>query len=161
MPTPRPRAGSAIPGRPAYGITRRPGLTWADLGLPADALAWHERAHCRDTDPDALFPEREPGGSAHVATVKRICQGCPVRGDCLGYALAHPEVVGIWGGLTEPERRRLTGRPHVRPGPRTYDAEVARLTRAGRTARQIADHLALTERTVQRARARTRHQEAA
>ncbi|PXY35185.1 hypothetical protein BAY59_01290 [Prauserella coralliicola] len=150
-----------MPGRPAYGSTRRPGLTWADLGLDADALAWHERAHCRDTDPDAFFPEREPGGSANVATAKRVCLGCPVRGDCLGYALAHPEVVGIWGGLTELERRHLTGRARARPGRRTYDSEVARLTRAGLSAERIAAWLAISPRSVERARARQRHLEEA
>ena len=68
----------------------------------ADDL-WQERALCAQTDPEAFFPEK--GGSTREA--KRICQGCEVRDECLDYALAHDERFGIWGGLSERERRRL------------------------------------------------------
>ena len=64
---------------------------------------WQERALCAQTDPEAFFPEK--GGSTREA--KRICQGCEVRDECLEYALAHDERFGIWGGLSERERRRL------------------------------------------------------
>ena len=64
---------------------------------------WQERALCAQTDPEAFFPEK--GGSTREA--KRICQGCEVRDECLDYALAHDERFGIWGGLSERERRRL------------------------------------------------------
>jgi WhiB family redox-sensing transcriptional regulator len=64
---------------------------------------WQERALCAQTDPEAFFPEK--GGSTREA--KRICQGCEVRAECLEYALAHDERFGIWGGLSERERRRL------------------------------------------------------
>jgi WhiB family redox-sensing transcriptional regulator len=64
---------------------------------------WHERALCAQTDPEAFFPEK--GGSTREA--KRICSGCEVRAECLDYALAHDERFGIWGGLSERERRRL------------------------------------------------------
>ena len=74
-----------------------------DLGLtPADDL-WQERALCAQTDPEAFFPEK--GGSTREA--KRICQGCEVKDECLEYALANDERFGIWGGLSERERRRL------------------------------------------------------
>ncbi len=66
-------------------------------------LAWQERALCAQTDPEAFFPEK--GGSTREA--KKVCLGCEVRGDCLEYALAHDERFGIWGGLSERERRRL------------------------------------------------------
>ncbi len=68
-----------------------------------DAEQWQERALCAQTDPEAFFPEK--GGSTREA--KRICQGCEVRDECLEYALAHDERFGIWGGLSERERRRL------------------------------------------------------
>ncbi|MCV7416030.1 WhiB family transcriptional regulator [Mycolicibacterium litorale] len=68
----------------------------------ADDL-WQERALCAQTDPEAFFPEK--GGSTREA--KRICMGCEVRDECLDYALAHDERFGIWGGLSERERRRL------------------------------------------------------
>ena len=64
---------------------------------------WQERALCAQTDPEAFFPEK--GGSTREA--KRICLGCEVRDNCLEYALAHDERFGIWGGLSERERRRL------------------------------------------------------
>ena len=64
---------------------------------------WQERALCAQTDPEAFFPEK--GGSTREA--KRICSGCEVKAECLEYALAHDERFGIWGGLSERERRRL------------------------------------------------------
>ncbi len=67
---------------------------------------WQERALCAQTDPEAFFPEK--GGSTREA--KRICAGCEVRAECLEYALAFDERFGIWGGLSERERRRLKHR---------------------------------------------------
>jgi WhiB family transcriptional regulator, redox-sensing transcriptional regulator len=64
---------------------------------------WQERALCAQTDPEAFFPEK--GGSTREA--KQICAGCEVRAECLEYALAFDERFGIWGGLSERERRRL------------------------------------------------------
>ena len=74
----------------------------ADL-LSVDETDWHERALCAQTDPESFFPEK--GGSTREA--KRICSGCEVRAECLEYALANDERFGIWGGLSERERRRL------------------------------------------------------
>jgi WhiB family redox-sensing transcriptional regulator len=71
--------------------------------LPSDETDWHERALCAQTDPEAFFPEK--GGSTREA--KKICTGCEVRAECLSYALANDERFGIWGGLSERERRRL------------------------------------------------------
>lgn len=67
---------------------------------------WQERALCAQTDPEAFFPEK--GGSTREA--KRICAGCEVRSECLEYALEHDERFGIWGGLSERERRKLKRR---------------------------------------------------
>ena len=64
---------------------------------------WQERALCAQTDPEAFFPEK--GGSTREA--KKICVGCEVKDDCLEYALANDERFGIWGGMSERERRRL------------------------------------------------------
>jgi WhiB family transcriptional regulator, redox-sensing transcriptional regulator len=66
-------------------------------------LSWQERSLCAQTDPEAFFPEK--GGSTREA--KKVCLGCDVRVDCLEYALANDERFGIWGGLSERERRRL------------------------------------------------------
>ena len=73
------------------------------FGEQAEEPDWQERALCAQTDPEAFFPEK--GGSTREA--KRICSGCDVRAECLEYALAHDERFGIWGGLSERERRRL------------------------------------------------------
>jgi WhiB family redox-sensing transcriptional regulator len=82
-------------------------------GVPVDAvsllygrqeqLGWQSRANCMGVDPDLFFPER--GASTREA--KEVCRGCVVREDCLEYALANGEKFGIWGGLSERERRRL------------------------------------------------------
>ena len=80
-------------------------LTPFEGGNPAE-LSWQERALCAETDPEAFFPEK--GGSTREA--KRVCLSCEVRSECLDYALAHDERFGIWGGLSERERRRLKRR---------------------------------------------------
>jgi WhiB family redox-sensing transcriptional regulator len=72
-------------------------------GCGEQELDWQERALCAQTDPEAFFPEK--GGSTREA--KKICSGCEVRAECLEYALAHDERFGIWGGMSERERRRL------------------------------------------------------
>ena len=68
-----------------------------------DDLGWQDRALCAQTDPEAFFPEK--GGSTREA--KRVCRSCEVRAECLEYALEHDERFGIWGGMSERERRRL------------------------------------------------------
>ncbi|WP_082008132.1 WhiB family transcriptional regulator [Microbacterium mangrovi] len=69
-------------------------------------LSWQSDALCAQTDPEAFFPEK--GGSTRDA--KRICASCDVRDQCLEYALQNDERFGIWGGLSERERRRLKHR---------------------------------------------------
>ncbi|MEY3594646.1 MAG: hypothetical protein RL576_60 [Actinomycetota bacterium] len=64
---------------------------------------WQDQANCLGVDPDLFFPER--GASTREA--KEVCRGCVVRGECLEYALVNGEKFGIWGGLSERERRRL------------------------------------------------------
>ena len=70
---------------------------------------WGERARCRSSDPDALFVQ---GAAQHEA--KKVCHGCPVRTECLAEALDGRIEFGVWGGLTERERRALLRRrPNV------------------------------------------------
>jgi WhiB family transcriptional regulator, redox-sensing transcriptional regulator len=73
---------------------------WTVLATEGD---WREDALCAETDPEAFFPEK--GGSTREA--KRVCSGCSVRAECLESALENDERFGIWGGLSERERRRL------------------------------------------------------
>jgi WhiB family redox-sensing transcriptional regulator len=77
-----------------------------DAGADEGELSWQERSLCAQTDPEAFFPEK--GGSTREA--KKVCVGCEVRQPCLEYALAHDERFGIWGGLSERERRKLKKR---------------------------------------------------
>jgi WhiB family redox-sensing transcriptional regulator len=97
-------------GSVPFEATGRPQLSLVPERMDFDAVVadeeddqWQERALCAQTDPEAFFPEK--GGSTREA--KRICQGCEVRDRCLEYALANDERFGIWGGLSERERRRL------------------------------------------------------
>ncbi len=73
---------------------------------PIQALedrTWQSKANCMGVDPELFFPER--GASTREA--KEVCRGCVVKGDCLEYALANGEKFGIWGGLSERERRKV------------------------------------------------------
>ncbi|WP_245239210.1 WhiB family transcriptional regulator [Streptomyces sp. MZ04] len=70
-----------------------------------DGGAWGERAICRTADPDELFVD-----GAAQSRAKAVCTGCPVRMECLSYALDKRIEHGIWGGMTERERRALLRR---------------------------------------------------
>ncbi len=69
----------------------------------SDDLEWQGRALCAQTDPEVFFPEK--GGS--TAQAKAVCRGCEVTAECGEYALAHDERFGIWGGLSERDRRKV------------------------------------------------------
>ncbi len=62
---------------------------------------------CAQTDPDAFFPDK---GGATTRAAKAVCAGCPVRTECLTYALDRGERFGVWGGMSERERHRLLTR---------------------------------------------------
>lgn len=76
-------------------------------GLPIDRTiaddSFRAQGLCAQTDPELFYPEKRE--SAQPA--KKICQECPVRLQCLEYALKHDERFGVWGGLSERERRAL------------------------------------------------------
>jgi WhiB family transcriptional regulator, redox-sensing transcriptional regulator len=63
---------------------------------------WRALAHCSSIDPELFFSV----GARESKQAKQICKGCPVRMDCLNYAMELPVSHGTWGGLTERERRR-------------------------------------------------------
>src|SRR4029079_31085 len=65
--------------------------------------SWQDYSNCLGVDPDLFFPAR--GASTQEA--QEVCRGCVVREDCLEYALANGEKFGIWGGMSERERRRI------------------------------------------------------
>ncbi len=70
--------------------------------------SWRDLALCAEVDPELFFPEK--GESSRPA--KRVCAGCEVRAECLQYALDHGERFGVWGGLSERERRELARQPN-------------------------------------------------
>lgn len=78
--------------------------------VSSDDRAWMVLARCRGTDPDLFHPGR--GESLDAA--KAVCRDCTVREECLEYALLHGERLGVWGGLSEAERRRFRRARSVR-----------------------------------------------
>lgn len=84
-------------------MTARTSLACRIEAVSPDALDWQGSALCAQTDPELFFPEK--GGSVREA--KRTCLACPVRVECLDYALSNGDTFGIWGGLTDRERRKL------------------------------------------------------
>jgi len=69
---------------------------------------WRAAAACRSRDPDLFFPVSVAGPAAsQAATAKAVCARCPVRSQCLDFALSSRQSYGIWGGLTELERLQL------------------------------------------------------
>ena len=79
---------------------------------------WQQRGLCRATDSDVFFPpahfEHKPEREAREAKAKAVCAHCPVRLDCLTWALAVSEPHGVWGGASESERKQmLTGKRAV------------------------------------------------
>jgi len=71
--------------------------------LSEEDRSWQSKSNCMGVDPELFFPER--GASTREA--KEVCRGCVVREDCLEFALANGEKFGIWGGMSERERRRI------------------------------------------------------
>ena len=74
-------------------------------------LDWQDLAACAEHDPDLFFPAGETGSAARqIESAKSICAGCDVAEECLDYAIETNQIAGIWGGLTEEERRPIRRR---------------------------------------------------
>ncbi len=74
-------------------------------------LEWRDLAACASHDPNLFFPAGETGPAAEqIKLAKSICAGCDVAEDCLSYAIETNQVAGVWGGLTEDERRPVRRR---------------------------------------------------
>ena len=73
-------------------------------------MDWRHFAECREEDPELFFPVGTSGPALQqIAEAKAVCHRCPVSAECLRWALATGQV-GIWGGLSEDERRALKRR---------------------------------------------------
>ena len=71
-------------------------------------MDWRSQAACSEQDPELFFPIGTTGPAVEQAdAAKRICADCVAREECLEYAIASNQDAGIWGGLTEDERRTL------------------------------------------------------
>jgi WhiB family redox-sensing transcriptional regulator len=112
----RPEAPCVTSTRSGCGITsshsQRPAKQRSMMSTPTTAwpasASWASQAACLDSDPELFFPIG-PSGPAlqQVTQAKAICARCPVRCDCLQFALATQQVHGVWGGTSEEERQLL------------------------------------------------------
>ena len=119
-------------GHRARTVTARPPRR--SLAAPARfAARWRELAACRGADLDLFFPDR--GESAEPA--RRVCARCPVREPCLDYAISNRITHGVWGGLTERERRALRS-GWVRASRRDRDRAIRPPRRPGTRRRRSA-----------------------
>jgi WhiB family redox-sensing transcriptional regulator len=96
------------------GLRRRPAQrlsTDIDDTEEYTAMDWRHRALCRDEDPELFFPIGTSGPAlVQMEQAKAVCRRCPVMESCLDWALRSGQDSGVWGGLSEDERRALKRR---------------------------------------------------
>ena len=126
MTAPEPRHRTPVPPVPAW-------------------TGWRYQAACRGTDLEVFFPG--PGESAEPA--RRVCAECPVWQPCLSYALSQGIVHGIWGGLTERDRRPVRVR-HTAAARQERDEAIAAAAAAGNTMAAIGRTFGLAATSVSR-----------
>ena len=81
------------------------------MRVTSESSRWWELAACQDADPELFFPVSEIGPARRqVARAKAVCETCEVSQLCLDYALSSRQAHGVWGGLTEEERRVVAAR---------------------------------------------------
>jgi len=126
-------------------VTGRP-PRYRSLAVPARfAARWRELAACRGTHLEVFFPGRgETAGPA-----RQVCAACPVRQPCLDYAITNRITHGIWGGLTERERRALRS-GWVRASRQERDQAVLAADAAGYAAAAIGRSFGLSRTSVSR-----------
>jgi len=94
---------------PAAGLKRARGEAFPRL--KEITMDWRHEAACRDEDPELFFPIGNTGPAlAQIEEAKKVCQRCVVREACLAWALESGQDAGVWGGLSEDERRALKRR---------------------------------------------------
>jgi len=72
---------------------------------------WEAQGACKHSDPDLFFPVASRGPALRqLARAKQVCERCPVRAQCLEYALQSGQSFGVWGGASEEERRLIRRR---------------------------------------------------
>jgi WhiB family transcriptional regulator, redox-sensing transcriptional regulator len=86
-----------------------------------DIMDWRHQAACREVDPELFFPIGNTGPALlQIDEAKQVCRRCPVMDECLRWAIDSGQDAGVWGGMSEDERRalkrrtiRLRARAHV------------------------------------------------
>ena len=119
---------------------------------------WRHDARCRDEDPELFFPVGETGPARQqTAEAKAVCRRCPVAADCLAWALKTGQDAGVWGGLSENERRALRRgrRSDLTPSSQTVrharrEQEILARLREGQPFRRIEAEMGTTIRTIRR-----------
>ncbi|MDQ6927100.1 MAG: WhiB family transcriptional regulator [Actinomycetota bacterium] len=90
---------------------RRPVVFSGHPTFDWDEDNWRQQASCQTTDADLFFPIGNGGPAIdQIAAAKEVCNACPVRVECLSFALRTNQEAGIWGGTSEDERRKLRKR---------------------------------------------------
>ena len=74
--------------------------------MPSRDVSWRAKSACRDLDTNIFFPDAEDDAGPALS----VCAVCPVRGECLDFALSTRQHDGVWGGTTEAERKRIRRR---------------------------------------------------
>jgi WhiB family redox-sensing transcriptional regulator len=83
--------------------------------IQAGLGGWAARGACRHSEPELFFPVTDTGPAAtQLARAKAVCAGCPVRAECLEFALSSGQAAGVWGGTTQDERRLIRRRQRGR-----------------------------------------------
>lgn len=73
-----------------------------------ESIHWQNRAECRGEDPELFFPVGHTGPAVfQIEEAKRVCRRCDVREQCLEWALENGQDYGVWGGMSEDDRREL------------------------------------------------------
>ena len=86
---------------------------------------WQREGACHGMNVNLWFPRRGESPNK-ILEAKRICQQCPIQQKCLDYSLWHHEKHGIWGGLTELERRNMRRTLGIQPGPTARTTMIRR-----------------------------------
>jgi WhiB family redox-sensing transcriptional regulator len=99
-------------GEPALATSNtQPGYETGDCTEEYTPMDWRHRAICRDEDPELFFPVGNSGPALlQIAEAKAVCQRCPVTSECLSWALETGQDAGVWGAMSEDERRSLKRR---------------------------------------------------
>lgn len=134
-------------------MTTAPALTGLPTTQAASSTAWMAGGLCRQVDSAIFFPEGR-GGAVAVQTeqAKRICNRCPVRESCLEWAVETGQAAGVWGGMSEDERRALI-RDRSGQYERCIDAQelIEDRIAGGAKYREVADELGVGHSAVCRA----------